>query len=75
MREIEVGLKIDRVFPCPFCGGRPAQMSAMGEHWFLCPSCRASSEMTSSAETARAAWNRRTPPSDAFNPLEHEQAK
>lgn len=73
MSEIEIGLKIDRVLPCPFCGGRPAQMSVMGEHWVLCPSCRASSGMTSSAESAREAWNRRA---DAvFNPLEHEQAK
>jgi Lar family restriction alleviation protein len=70
-------VRAQTLLPCPFCGGRPAETSVTGEHWFmcLCVSCQASTGMTASAESAREAWNRRTPPSDAFNPLEHEQAK
>lgn len=69
-------VRAQTLLPCPFCGGRPAQMSALGERWVMwCASCSASTGMTASAESAREAWNRRTPPSDAFNPLEHEQAK
>lgn len=64
------------VLPCPFCGGLPAEMSAMGEHWVMwCASCSASTGMTSSAESAREAWNRRETSSAVFNPLDHEQAK
>lgn len=68
-------VRVQTVLPCPFCGGPATDAYACGEHWFLCPSCDASSGMRPSAESARAAWNRCVTLLVVFNLFEYEQTK
>lgn len=49
------------MLPCPFCGGPAEHQFGMGEHWFLCVRCKASSSMESDYDKSKAAWNQRTP--------------
>lgn len=45
--------------PCPFCGGKPALIEAMGEVWYMCTDCRASVNMAASKKEAAKLWNKR----------------
>jgi len=45
--------------PCPFCGGEPALIEAMGEYWYNCTDCCASVNMATSKKEAAKLWNKR----------------
>ena len=62
-------VKINKVLPCPFCGGRP-KLLEINKGWagftgevydyaVKCGSCRASTATFHTLEAAREAWNRR----------------
>ena len=45
---------------CPFCAFEPPkEMFGMGDHWILCPNCKASIGMRNTKEQAIKAWNTR----------------
>jgi Lar family restriction alleviation protein len=44
---------------CPFCGGEPVLIEAMGEVWYNCTDCCASVNMATSEKEAARLWNKR----------------
>lgn len=79
---------MDKLKPCPFCGGEAEIEDMKGEYSVICNTCFGASDICETKEETIAAWNRRheTTINEEYNhllkrlekeglPISHEQKK